>query len=583
MKKSLTTSLLVGLFFFCSSCHVSADLDIYLPTRTDKLTSHPIDCIEFLDPTDQANYYAILSEGLEPYYQEPNVQIWNLSWNSVRSFNLEPKEKATDHKKAVFYTPKQMKLWNMQWVIMNRESTLDFYSFQGEWQKRYILPIQHSEKLQLQSCFFYQDQLVLVGLDKQEEKTRILAISPNLGIAYDWLMSDCCSQVTTDGHSLFALVQQDKQTSLQQLDPIHQKIIEEKILPGLWNEIIFMKAEKSSVNYGMLKTETTSSLVEVDSSFSIVKTHWNTQFNKITVRPCGINLLIFVDDTKGAYWWEPTKGLRLLRDLASATEYSVYSYYPLCVKKDLANNLLLLDEDYKISIVNIEICHPSVLKVYDSVCLTEFKLPTNKAFAKTDHRLYFADIDHKVYEMNLNTKKLVMVHEFDWSIDQIEATEDGPLILLENSTLWRFQHNSMTQIEIPKTTILSLVVEENIPYFLIYTGEKEEIRWLDPVLKQLITLPIHISADTTSINQFTICKTFSMDLPTVFTIESTTDGDYLCIYDGDGKRLTNSAMSLIRLMDPIPIQQIFYYGSDKFLMVSQEFSSVFTFKGIKVE
>jgi hypothetical protein len=127
-----------------------------------------------------------------------------------------------------------------------------------------------------------------------------------------------------------------------------------------------------------------------------------------------------------------------------------------------------------------------------------------------------------------------------------------------------------------------MTVEENIPYFLINQDEKEEIMWLDPNTNQLIALPLHVSADTTDITLFTVCKTFSMSAPIVFTVESTSDGDYLCVYGEDGKRLSSTAMSVIRVVTPIPIQQIFYYVSDRFLMVSRDMSSVYTFKGIQV-
>jgi hypothetical protein len=583
MKRSIIASLLIGLLLFVSSCHISAELDLYLSNRIDALTHHPVDCIKFVDLSDQEVYYAMLSQGLETTYHGPNLQVWTESWNPLRSFNLEPKEKATDDKKAVYFTPKIVKLWNQQWMVMNQESTLDFYTFSGELDKRFILPIQNPEDLILQNCFFLGEDLILVGVDKREEKTRILAITPILGVKKNWLLPYWCTQITTDNRSIFALVPDDDKTTVISLDVDNEKIREDRKLPGQWREVVFQESGKDLVIYGIQKTDTGSNLIEADSAYNIKKTHWTTQFQTIHLRSFEKGLLVFVEDTKGFYVWEPAKGLRLVREIGNATEYSAYAYYPLCVKKDNFNNLLMLDEDNMISVINIEICNPTVRKLYDSVSLTDIKLSTDKAWAKTDNRLYFADIYKKAYVMNMETKKYVPIHEFDRKVEQIEATEEGPLFLLEDSTLFRYQNNKMTLVNIPKVTILSMVVEENIPYFLLATDNKEEIHWLDPNTKQLVSIPLHISADSTGISQFAVCKSFSMTGPIIFTIEPTSDGDYLCIYDEDGKRLSNSAMSLIRMIDPIPIQQIFYYGSDKFLMVSQEYSSVFTFKGIHVE
>jgi hypothetical protein len=576
MRKPIIISLLIGLLFFCYSC-ISATLVDCLPKAKDLYPVHPVDAILFSKPDSIMETWALLSNGSDAIFEPPAVHFYTEQWSKVSFFNLEPLKKPTNDQPTIYLTAKQIKLWNHEFMIMNKEPYLDFYSYDGDFVKRFQFPIPDVGNFELKNCFVFGEDLVVVGIDKVSDWTRILVVSPILGIKKDWALTSFYSQVTTDGHNIYALSDQGNSTSLLKLDLVNEKTSIEKTLPGIWKEIVY----QTPVIYGNIKTDEGSALVETDSTFEIKKTHWNTQFENFHIRNRVMGgLMILVGDTQGFYFWDETNGLNLVRDLFTTSEAN--AYFPLCVKKDSANNLLLLDEDQKISVINMEICNPNKLLVYDSYCITNYVLSTPKAWAKTETRLFFSDKNNALYEMSMTKRIPMKVYQFEKDVEQVESIEENVLILLEDSTLWRFENKKMIQLDLPKVSILSMTVEENIPYFLINSEDKEEIMWLDPYTNQLIPLSLHVSADTTDITLFTVCKTFSMVAPMVFTVESTIDGDYLCIYDGDGKRLCSTAMSVIRVIEPIPVQQIFYYESDRFLIVSRELSTVFTFKGVQV-
>jgi hypothetical protein len=578
MKKLLMISLLIGLLLLNSSC-ISATLSDCLPKAKDTYPLHTIDAILFSKPDSITETWALLSNGSELSHESPAVHFYTNQWSKTSFFNLEPIKKTTDEEPAVYLTAKQIKLWHQEFMVTNKEPYLDFYSYDGDFVKRFLLPIPNVDNFEIQNCFIFGEDLIVVGIDKVSDWNRILVVSSILGIKKDWSLTSYFSQVTTDGHNIFALSDQGDSTTLLKLDLMKEKLSTEKTLPGIWREIVY----QSPIIYGNIKTENGSALVETDSTFDIKKTHWSTQFENIHIlSQAGSSLSIFVEDTNGFYFWEETKGLTLAREMFSSSEAN--AYFPLCVKKDPANNLLLLDEDQKISIINIEMCNPNKLLVYDSYCISNYVLASTKAWAKTETRLLFADKNNALYEMTMEKRAPIKAYQFEKTVEQVEVIDESVLILLEDSTLWRYENKKMVQIELPKITILSMTIEENIPYFLISQEEKEEIMWLDPNINQLIPLNLRVSADTTDITLFAVCKNYySIANPYVFTIESTVDGDYLCIYGEDGKRLFSSAMSLINVVKPIPVQQIFYYRSDKFLMVSKEQSTVFTFKGIQVE
>jgi hypothetical protein len=291
-------------------------------------------------------------------------------------------------------------------------------------------------------------------------------------------------------------------------------------------------------------------------------------------------IFILVADTKAFYFWQEDKGMTLVRDLCESSEAN--AYFPLCVKKDAFNNLIMMDEDQKVSVINMEVCNPSTYLVYDSYTISSFKLAGPKAFAKVDSRFYFADSSKNLYEMQMETKKPVKVHQFERKVEQIESTDGFVYILLEDSTVWKYDNKVISKVDIPLLTILSMAIEDGIPYFLVLNNQKEEIQWLDPNLNSMVVLPLHVSADTKSINMFTLTKPFSIGVATIFTIESTLDGDMLCIYESGGKRLSVTSLELIKREGIATIDQIYFFGADKFLILSKKFSTVKSFKGVKV-
>ena len=140
MRKIFLVSCLVVLSLVFTSC-ISATLADYLPPSHDHCPIHPIDAILF-------SYPQFVTENLK---EPPALHIYNTMWSKTSFINLEPFERPkTELEQTIYLTAKRVQLWNQNYVVMNQEPYLDFYSIGGDFEKRIPITIKDSKNLRTQ-------------------------------------------------------------------------------------------------------------------------------------------------------------------------------------------------------------------------------------------------------------------------------------------------------------------------------------------------------------------------------------------------------------------------------------------------
>jgi hypothetical protein len=257
MKRSLIASLLVGLLLCCTSC-ISATLTDFVPPSHGECAVHPIDAILFSVPEYITERWVLLSNGNEELEENPALHFYTTQWGKIRFIDLEPLERAkTELEQTIYLTAKKVNLWNNYFVVMNQEPYVDFYTFDGDFEKRLLITIKDSKNLKLTNFLIWNQDLVVIGEDTPGQFSRLVSVSTAFEITKTWTLPFLAKQITTDGRRLYALETKETATVLVDLDFKNEKTEELRTLPGMWNEIVF----QNTTIYANIKTETGSALV----------------------------------------------------------------------------------------------------------------------------------------------------------------------------------------------------------------------------------------------------------------------------------------------------------------------------------